>query len=654
VRRATYQAGKELLKNASSSGIVHRYVTLAEVLTTNQLKPRTAQEQRKLAFPRLTELDAGDMGYSTTCTSGLYDATHDTVKKALDRLCAINGVHVGYTKPGDTSVYKGNNPTTVKGALDLLANVTSDDIGYTTTCTSGLYDNTHDTVEKALNRLCAINATHVGFTKPADTSVFQGTNPTTVAQAVNLLADVKSQQISYTPSQNPQNVHDVKAALDELYARPVQNGTRVYIGQNGQYGSIDVAVADLLSKGLKDIVLALLPGDHEIPPGYSPPGAINGTNLNILGLGESARLTFKSTVVFLGLASFTLENVVAEFPNTTLALSSCRRVVIRGCRIGGSRTLANPNNSGLIEISGAESAMIQSNFIDTTWRVPDPNLINTLGPNNALGGLINVQTLFGSSLQGYRDLLGPLVNQIITLPAATRTSIRNAIVANPQNLTNEENVAYTNLANFINAGIVVAANLIGAFDAVRTMSLRRDPATALALNDAGAVTIVENNRIVGYIGLHASPHPTTNLDFVEGSLVLAGQQGRINITPTEATLKVVDNWVTGIRLGSNLVSNIRNAVTANGIVNVTTFRHAVYSGNTFDKEANHFAGTRLSVTSNTFTRTGNQGGADRMGWAVGAGATIVGNTTYTLGTFWSGMNLGQTSFAANNMITVQS
>lgn len=650
VRRATYQAGKELLRNALPSGIVHRYVTLAEVLTTNQLKTRTAQEQRKLAFPRLTELDAGDMGYSTTCTSGLFDSTQDTVKKALDRLCSIGAVHVGYAKPSDNSVYKGNTIATVKDALDLLASVTSDDIGYTTTCTSGLFNNTHDTVEKALNRLCAINATHVGFTKPADTSVFQGTNPTTVAQAMGLLADVRSQQISYTPASNPA-VHDVKAALDELYARPVQNGTRAYVGVNGQYATIELAIADLLTKG-KDIVIALMPGEHEIPVGYNPPAALNGTNLNILGLGESTRINFRAPIVFLSLASFTLENVAAEFFDTRLTLTNCRRVVIRGCRIGGSRAQTNPSNFGLIGISGAESVMIQSSFIDTTWRIQDQNLLNTLGPAAALGNLVNVQTLFGSSLQVYRDMVGTLVNTISTMPASSRAAIRAAILAtNPQNLTNEENVAYTNLANMINAGVVVPANLTAMFDAVRTMVLRRDPATAIELTDAGAVTTIENNRIIGYIGLHGTPHPTSNLDGVEGSLVLAGNQGRMVITPTDATISVINNWATGIRLGSNLVTNIRNSV--GGIVNVTTYRHAVYSGNTFDKEANHFAGTRLSVASNTFTRTGNQGGADRMGWAVGAGATIIGNTTYTQGFFWSGMLFGQTAHSANQAITVQ-
>lgn len=56
VRRASYQPGTELLKS-TPMGVLHRYVALAEVQANGQLRARTAREQRKLAFPRLSELD---------------------------------------------------------------------------------------------------------------------------------------------------------------------------------------------------------------------------------------------------------------------------------------------------------------------------------------------------------------------------------------------------------------------------------------------------------------------------------------------------------------------------------------------------------------------------------------------------------------------
>jgi len=130
VRRAHYQAGGELLKEAFPSGIYHRYVPLAEVQANGQLRALTAAEQRRLAFPRLTDLEAADMGYTTSCGSGLFNASHDTVKKALDRLCEIGAQHVSYTMPDDTSVYEGKNPQTVAQALDLLADVRAEQIAY--------------------------------------------------------------------------------------------------------------------------------------------------------------------------------------------------------------------------------------------------------------------------------------------------------------------------------------------------------------------------------------------------------------------------------------------------------------------------------------------------------------------------------------------
>lgn len=133
VRRAAYQPGGELLKEAFPNGIYHRYVPLVEVQTNGVIvKPTTAQ-QRRMAFPRLTDLDAGDLGYTTDCGSGLFNNNHDTVKKALDRLCEIAALHVSYTRPqgGDTSIFRGHNPLTVAQALDLLADVKADDILYT-------------------------------------------------------------------------------------------------------------------------------------------------------------------------------------------------------------------------------------------------------------------------------------------------------------------------------------------------------------------------------------------------------------------------------------------------------------------------------------------------------------------------------------------
>ena len=52
----------------------------------HHLQDLSPHDLRRLQHPSLTCLDASDIGYATDCPSGLFDNSHDTVKKALDRI----------------------------------------------------------------------------------------------------------------------------------------------------------------------------------------------------------------------------------------------------------------------------------------------------------------------------------------------------------------------------------------------------------------------------------------------------------------------------------------------------------------------------------------------------------------------------------------
>jgi Family of unknown function (DUF6519) len=599
VRRATYQAGKELLKNALPSGIVHRYVTLAEVQTNNTLKARTAQEQRKLAFPRLSELDAGDMGYSTTCSSGLFDSTHDTVKKALDRLCSINGSHVGYTKPSDTSVFKGNNPTTVKTALDLLAGVTSDDIGYTTTCTSGLFDGTHDTVEKALNRLCAINGTHVGFTPSANTSIYAGANPTTVTQALNLLTDVKSQQISYTPGSNPA-VHDVKAALDELYARPVQNGTRVYVGTGGQYASLDLALTDLLGQGKKDIALALMPGSNKLGAAWNP-GNLTGVRLNILGLGAATQLITKG-VTFDRAEAVQIEHLhwVAE-DNNTIHFSRCGEVLLKDNVIEGDVLV----NKTLIHMTEVRRVVIQDNVIDSQWETLDPLVVNMLG----FDAFENIPDFFSVALSEFRGRARTLATTLMNLPVATRNNLASGIITrlnqNSNNLTPDEFGAYFPIATNIQLpnDPLTVDELTRVLEQLRHVLYVKNPGTSIVFSTFTGPTIVQGNQISGLIGLASLPKAATNLFSNPGGFLTNTQSGKINYPTARNVLQVTGNVMAGIRGGESLVNALLSVASGSFFSYSGSFRILAVTDNVIENDDNLFIAEEVNLQGNNFTTT---------------------------------------------------
>ena len=626
VRRATYEAGKALLNAAPPSGIVHRYVTLGEVQANNQLKVRTAQEQRKLAFPRLSELDAGDMGYSTTCTSGLFDNNHDTVKKALDRLCAINGTHVGYTKPSDTSVFRGHNPATVAQALNLLADVQSDDIGYVTSCTSGLYDGTHDTVKKALDRLCAINATHVGFTKPADPkSIYEGANPTTVAQALELLNDVKSQQISYANAQNPA-VDDVKEALDELYARPVQNGTRVYVGDGGQYASLDLAVNDLLAQGKKDIAIALMPGVSKVVAAWNP-GNLAGVRLNILGLGAAARLETQG-VTFDNAESVQIQQVNWIINNSTLSFNRCGEVILTGNVFEGSILF----NKALIALDMVRRVVIEGNVIDSQWEVVDPFVVNILG----LNAFENVEDLLWDSLGDFKGRVRTLAQTLFNLPAVNRTSLGNGILsrtANVNSLHFDERNTYQAIGNLLITP-VSQQNFLERFpelmETQRHILYVKNPGTSIQYGFFMGPTTIRNNHISGLLGLGGLPKSNVNLYNLGPSFISWRQiNGMLTTSHNRHIMQVTGNVMAGMRFGEQLMNTIRTGVLNHtNVVLSGLFRTLQLSNNVIENEDNYVLADEVDLLSNQFTFYPLLQTVAL--WVIASGATYVSNRTRVL------------------------
>jgi hypothetical protein len=125
VRRAVHRPGDTIADAVLPVGITHRYVTLANVAANGDVTPVAP------TFSALSELTAADIRYSGVgCTNGLYDATTDNVKKALDRLWTLGAENAAYAKPANTSLYKDKTVANVRDALNLLADVRARQIVY--------------------------------------------------------------------------------------------------------------------------------------------------------------------------------------------------------------------------------------------------------------------------------------------------------------------------------------------------------------------------------------------------------------------------------------------------------------------------------------------------------------------------------------------
>lgn len=213
-------------------GVEHRYCILgvnsgtAEKMSFPSLSP---YDLRRLQHPSLTCLDAADIGYTADCPSGLFDKSHDTVKKALDQICRISADQVAFKQPCKTSVYSQPSAAkikTVADALALLCSVSAEQVGYKPQCKTSIFSQPAaqkvETVADALALLCDVSAEQIGF-KPECSYLagFPG-KVNTVKQALEALCVQPASAIPFDPQceyLKGEKVKDVAAALEALCRR---------------------------------------------------------------------------------------------------------------------------------------------------------------------------------------------------------------------------------------------------------------------------------------------------------------------------------------------------------------------------------------------------------------------------------------------------
>ena len=102
VREGFHSEGSVVLDSSLPIGIVHHYLRLARIDPDGKLVPWQdgGADHRRLEFPPLNDLHAGDVAFEKPCDTSIYEsvppASINTVAKALALLCDIRARHVGY------------------------------------------------------------------------------------------------------------------------------------------------------------------------------------------------------------------------------------------------------------------------------------------------------------------------------------------------------------------------------------------------------------------------------------------------------------------------------------------------------------------------------------------------------------------------------
>ena len=135
------------IPNPQPYGIRHHYLTLGQTAAGGAFT--VAGSAQEFAFPTLTDISAGDIGYSNPgCASGIFSSATN-VGQALDAVCDLTASQVSYSATANTTTASATN---VQKAIDLLSVLSAAEIPYDPGTCAVLQGATN--IEQALTLLC--------------------------------------------------------------------------------------------------------------------------------------------------------------------------------------------------------------------------------------------------------------------------------------------------------------------------------------------------------------------------------------------------------------------------------------------------------------------------------------------------------------------
>lgn len=653
VREAVDGPGSTVLTGAEPRGIVHHYLRLARILADGTVVPfENDADKRRHSFPPLTDLHAHDVGYTTTCSSGLFYATHDNVEKALNRLCQLAAEHIAYTADCTKGLYAGFVGT-VKQALDKICEIQANHIGFSKPCDTSIYKgSTIATVEDALKLLCNVTAGQIGFAKPCDTSIYQGQAVATVEDALKLLCNVTAAQIAYTPGGdctflNQPGIDTVQEALDALCARPAGGGggCRITVGkEGGLFVTLEEALKTLLDKGTRDICLCLLPGDHEFPGQLVAPKD-DGVTICLSGCSHGTRLhLLNGPIRFRGFAAVCLTDMVVitrDAPTGALIFDRCGDVSLKGVEVHGVVTdgfLAGFNNIRAITMHGL---MLEAS---TPASLAVPSKLFDLNPT--LFDLYQVP-----DLTFFNSKVFLVAQAVAALPVAERRTLSAAIGDRVRELGSalsaRERQSYLELMPLLLQSSISSVQLAGVLENIRVEAIREHPAVALVVDDAAADMTLGECDILGIVTLYgthpAGPFPGDMLKNLDALV----KQGKATFGGVGTTFRASGCRMTRIDVSTAVRKRIQDIVASGGGTIPSLFSSALVSDLTLLREDNQLAFLNTNLSSSVFEVEGG-----RAAVVMGSSSIYVGNRGEGEAVIMNITPQGRSQQAANLGITI--
>lgn len=547
VRESVHEPGDVVLDEEPPAGILHNYLLLATIDDTGALVAPDTNRKQRLDFPSLATLAARDVDYTAVCPSGLFDASHDTVQKALDRVCGLNATHVGFTVPcPDQSIYKGVDPVTI------------------------------DTVAKALALLCNVRADQISYQNDAACSTLAGA--ATVQEALHLLC-----------------------------MRESSAGCRTTIGVGGDFPTLKQAIDAFLARDETRLCFCLLPGEHLVGEPIvlkAPAGRL--LHFSLEGCGTASLLRLDAELSFAGYVSVRLSDAaVAIGASATLRAGGGEEVVIEGCRITAFGHDATPP----VAVSASRLVRIEGNDVQATRQ-------RRLGlGRDIFNAEDSLKALFSESLPDneIRVEAGKAAAKIAGMPVAQRRRLSAAIERDVQDREAEATPKERRLAIRERQGFRsvtkllpstaqdMTANLERALVDLRALLLTTEPTLAIVLAAEGGHADVSGNRIVGELSLYDRPGEV-ELNVDQLSLLRRRMaSGAVVLESREESLVLARNEIGRLRAGGDLIIRLRDLAqgTQGGEV-AGLYRAARLTDNVFLLGGNDLVCVEATLSGNRF------------------------------------------------------
>ena len=504
LRESVHAPGDVVLSSAPPAGIRHSYLLLATIGNTGVKVVPDTNRQQQLDFPSLTTLAARDVDYTANCPSGLFDASIDTVQKALDRVCSINATQVGFAKPCDTSVYQGVDPATI------------------------------NTVAKALGLLCDVRAEQISYKNAPACSTLSGA--TTVQQALDLLC-----------------LHESSS------------GCRTTIGKGGDFPTIREAIDAFQQRGETAFCFCLLPGEHPIQEAIAlKPTPGKSLHFSLEGCGPASVIRLAAPFSIAGFASASLDDVAMVISaEASLQWNGGEQVRIERCRIAipdhGATPPITVGASHLVRIAGNDIEASRRRRLEVARDLvsDEPALTALFADDVAEGDVPVLAARAAEKIAGMpiaqRRKLGSSIGKAITDRDGDAVPARRRILT-------DEKTRFSRISELLpstspNLSETLASELVNLRAAVVTL----EPTLALVLVAEGGNADISGNRIVGEVSIYGKPGEVA-LNVDQAAKLRRGLfEAVIQLQSRDDNLIVTGNQITRLRIDGDLMIRLRDA-----------------------------------------------------------------------------------------------